>query len=160
MTARRIALVLAVAVLAIVGLACRVNANEAMQSFYENDGPECTLEDPLRRAGSEVVPLVVEAIADKEMPRRRYAISFVGNMADRRGLDALTRIVNDPSERDYFRSDSLEAIQKIDRQLGESLAQAHQSAGGQLGDTASAILQGYKFKGYGIWGRIFGRACD
>jgi hypothetical protein len=50
-----------------------------MQDFmYGSDRGESELTIPLKNAGSTILPSVLAAIQDKTMPRRRYAIVFIG----------------------------------------------------------------------------------
>src|SRR5215203_4806639 len=53
--------------------------NSALERFYSFKGMEEELMDMLILAGDDVVPLVLTEIENKEMPRRRYAIGFLGN---------------------------------------------------------------------------------
>lgn len=90
------------------------NPQEALKDFYEaKDRAEDQLMDPLILAGDDVVPLVIEAISNKKMNLRRYAISFLGNGRYVEALPTLESILKDEAEIDYFRSDALMAIHQI-----------------------------------------------
>lgn len=94
----------------------------AMSEFFSNPGAEDTLMDPLIVAGPAVYPLVIDAIQDPDMPRRRYAIGFLGNEEVSDALPILLAILNSESELPYFRGDALVAIYKIDRGRAKELA--------------------------------------
>jgi hypothetical protein len=113
---------------------------DAMQHFYENQGPEDTLMDPLILAGEAVVPLVIERIKDKTMPRRRYAIGFLGNGSYSQSLPGLQTILQDSLELDYFRSDALHSIYQIDEALGLQYAQKYRYESNNLGKVSQDLL--------------------
>lgn len=95
----------------------------ALATFYGGEArPECMLIDPLRRAGRAVVPLVIAALPDRAMPRRRYAIGFLGEGGYREALPALEAILRDATELDHVRGDALLAISGIDPELARRLA--------------------------------------
>lgn len=100
------------------------------------------LMDPLILAGKKVVPLVIREIKNKEMPRRRYAIGFLGNGSYRQSLPALEEILQDVSEKDYFRGDALKAIYLIEEALGMKYAEKYKESPGLLGDIAKDLLNG------------------
>ena len=113
---------------------------ETLEIFYHNEGPEDTLMDPLILAGHPVVPLVIERVKDKNMPRRRYAIGFLGNGSYTQALPVLETILQDSSEQDYFRSDALHSIYQIDAGLGIKYAQLHRSESNDLGKVSQDLL--------------------
>lgn len=96
--------------------------------------------DPLIVAGPAVYPLVIDAIQDSEMPKRRYAISFLGNEEVSEALPTLLTILNDESELPYFRGDALVAIYKIDSEQAKMLAPQFQDRDDPLGYYASDVL--------------------
>ena len=99
------------------------SAEAALQAFYRGeDGWECQIADPLRRHGATVVPLVTRDLPDKKMPRRRYAIHFLGEGQYAEALPALERIANDVTERNYFRADALTALSQIAPTRAQELA--------------------------------------
>lgn len=120
----------------------RPSPEDAMRQFYApgNDVAEDMLMDPLILAGESVVPLVLAEIQNKNMPNRRYAIGFVGNGSYRQALPVLEKILNDSSEVDYFRADSLEAIYLIDTQFGVNQAMALKNEPNLLGTIAKEIV--------------------
>lgn len=133
----------------------------ALARFYANDGPECTLKDPLFDAGSAVVPLVIEAISDPEMPRRRYAIAFLGEIGAAGAAGPLLSILENAREQDYFRADALQALQAVDADRARKAALRHVSAPGLLGATARDIgsgkIVGERRSG---WARLWYPPCD
>lgn len=120
---------------------------EALQDFYEyglgaDDGvTEDMLMDPLILGGDGVVPRVLAALPSKDMPRRRYAMAFLGNGAYRDALPVLRRILTDENELDIFRGDALQAICQIDAAEGKQTAPRFVSRGDYLGSTANTIAQ-------------------
>jgi hypothetical protein len=114
--------------------------DDALADFYEaRERAEDQLMDPLILAGSDVVPLVIEAVANREMKLRRYAIGFLGITRRREAIPVLTQILRDDSEIYYFRSDALEALHRIDQSLAISAAPAYSERDDLLGKVASAI---------------------
>src|SRR5262249_34357032 len=103
---------------------------------------EDMLMDPLILAGDKVVPLVIEAVKNKEMERRRYAIAFLGNGSYKQAIPVLEEILGDASEKDYVRGDALQSIYQIDDALGLHYAQEHQDSLDSLGQRAKDILSG------------------
>lgn len=93
-------------------------------AFYKGDH-EPELPAPLISAGKAIVPSICDAVGHSDMRLRRYAISALGSLRDKRAIPTLMAIVNNAEEIDYFRGDALEAIYKIDRKLGVSLSNQH-----------------------------------
>ena len=86
----------------------------ALAAFYGGEPrPECMQANPLRSEGQRVVPLLLRELPNKSMPRRRYAIGFLGEGRYEEALPALERILADLTEIDYFRADALLAIYAI-----------------------------------------------
>jgi HEAT repeat protein len=112
----------------------------ALEKFYSHDGAEDRLMDPLVLAGDKVLPLVIEKVKDPNMPRRRYAIAFLGNSSSRQALPVLHEILQDKTEKDYFRGDALQSIYLIDESLGLNLARQYQSEDGHVGKVADDLL--------------------
>lgn len=114
-----------------------------MRDFmYGGNRMESQLTIPLERAGSKILPAVLEAIQDKEMPRRRYAIGFIGAEAYEPALPVLRRILEDETEIWYFRADALEAIYLINSQLALELGPSYIEEPDWLGRYARNILDG------------------
>jgi hypothetical protein len=113
---------------------------ETLQRFYDNNGPEDTLMDPLILAGEAVVPLVLKEVKNKNMPRRRYAIEFLGNGAYREALPALESILKDTTEEDYFRGDALRSIYLIDESRGQEFAQEYKDQTNYLGELSRRVV--------------------
>lgn len=93
--------------------------------MYGGNRMESQLTIPLKRAGPKILPSVLEAIQDREMPRRRYAISFIGSETYEPALPILQRILEDESEIWYFRADALEAIYLIDQERAFELGPSY-----------------------------------
>jgi hypothetical protein len=71
-------------------------AEAALEAFYGGDPrPECMQAQPLRQHGSKVVPLIIRDLPNKAMPRRRYAIGFLGEGRYREALPVLEHISSD-----------------------------------------------------------------
>lgn len=120
----------------------QISPEAALEQFYNNKGAEDTLMDPLIIAGEKVVPLVLKEVKNKAMPRRRYAIGFLGNGSYREALPALETILQDVGEKDYFRADALISIYQIDESLGGELAQKYKGEKNTLGDISRRVLAG------------------
>lgn len=114
---------------------------DAMRDFLDGRGRfEDQLTDPLVLAGPRVRPLVLSAIADREMKRRRYALSYLGCAGHALAREPLLRILSDETERDYFRADALEALWRLDRTEGHALALTYRSHEDLLGQTAERLI--------------------
>jgi hypothetical protein len=89
--------------------------------FYKgNHEPE--LDDPLIDAGKKMTLAICEAIKNKDMKYRRYAIGALGYIGDRRALPTLESLLKSKEEIYYFRGDALHSIYQIDRTLGKKYA--------------------------------------
>jgi HEAT repeat protein len=95
----------------------------AWHRFYDLGDHEPELDDPLIRRGRKMVPAICEAVAHPDMKYRRYALSALGYIRDRRAIPCLERILKDRTEIDYFRGDALHAIYLIDQPLGRRYAE-------------------------------------
>lgn len=113
---------------------------QAVEQFFNQTGPEDTLQDPLILGGDGTVPIILEKLKDKKMPRRRYAIAFLGNGSYVQALPALQSILQDATEEDFFRGDALEAIYQIDSSLGTRYAETYKADASYLGDVARRVL--------------------
>lgn len=133
----------------------------ALARFYANDGPECSLKAPLFDAAPGVVPLVVEAVGDPAMPKRRYAIGFLGEVGAQEAAAPLLAVLEDAGEQDYFRADALQALQAIDSGRANENARKHVGGPGLLGESARAIMSG-KMVGVrrSAWERFRDRPCS
>ncbi|QDU82566.1 hypothetical protein Pla110_43260 [Polystyrenella longa] len=101
---------------------------------------EGELIDPLILQGDDVVPIVLENVKNKELPRRHYAIIFLGNGRYKESLPTLRSILFDSSESNTIRAQTLEAITQIDFSLGLTFAKQHLDAEGQLGLFSNHIV--------------------
>jgi hypothetical protein len=116
---------------------------DALQDFYEaKDRAEDQLMDPLILNGRRVVPLVLDAVQQRDMDKRRYAIGFLGNGRYGEAIPTLEAILHDDSERDLFRGDALEAIWQMDPDQGLNWARQYQNREDYLGRIAMEILNG------------------
>jgi hypothetical protein len=119
-------------------------AEKALQYFVTNaELAEDQLRDPLILCpqNKQIESLVIRAISDKSMPKRRYAISFLGNQGTREAMPELENILLDKTEKDYFRGDALEAIFQINAAKGRELAQTYQNTDDYLGKIARYIVE-------------------
>jgi HEAT repeat protein len=122
--------------------ACGTKSPEtALVEFYAPGGAEDQIMDPLILAGDKVVPLVIEAVKDRNKPRRIYAIGFLGNGSYKQALPVLQEILQDNTENENFRSAALRAIYDIDKQLGASHAKKYELQDDYLGRQAKAMLK-------------------
>jgi hypothetical protein len=117
----------------------------AWQQFYVEADHEPEIDDPLIAQGAKMVPAICEAVAHRSMKRRRYAIGALGYIGDRGAIPTLERVFLDPTEIYYFRSDALEAIYRLDREVGRTLASKVSPTDDELvRETAKAVLRGEK----------------
>ncbi len=89
--------------------------------YFEADG-EGSIIPSLMSGGKRMVPAICEAVSDRKMRMRRYAIGALGHLGDRRAILTLETIYADASEHPLFRGDALEAIFCIDQDLGRRYA--------------------------------------
>jgi hypothetical protein len=98
-------------------------AEAALAAFYGGESrPECLLTQPLQQHGSSVVPLIIRDLPNRTMPRRRYAIGFLGEGRYREALPVLEHIFSDTTEIYYFRADALIAMFEIAPARAQELA--------------------------------------
>lgn len=124
---------------------CSSSPEQALQEFYVYDGAEDELMDPLILAGSSVVPLVVHEVDKEEMPRRLYAISFLGNGGYHQALPVLRKILFDSDENEHFRAGALVAIYQIDQSEGRRYEPGSFPEGSAVQEVAKDILQGKSY---------------
>jgi hypothetical protein len=120
----------------------QITPEDALKRFYDNDGPEDTLMDPLILAGDGVVPVVLKEVKNKHMPRRRYAIGFLGNGSYKSALPSLEGILQDSAEEDYIRGDALQSIYMIDESRGREFAQKYNDYSDYLGEMSRRVISG------------------
>jgi hypothetical protein len=106
--------------------------------FYNGDH-EPELDDPLIEAGKEMTPAICDAILHKDMRLRRYAISALGFIGDKRAIPALEHILKDSTELEYFRGDALKAIYQLNSQLGSRYAVQYEHENRYLTMVSDAI---------------------
>lgn len=98
------------------------------------------LMDPLILGGKKIVPLIIREVQRPDMPRRRYAINFLGNGGYAEAVPSLEKILQDETELDYVRGDALEAMYQIDVTLGTANASLYSFREDHLGKRAQLIL--------------------
>ena len=105
--------------------------------FYKGDH-EPELADPLIEAGNKMTLVICEAIKNKDMRLRRYAIGALGHIGDEKALPTLQHIVLSKEEPYYLRYDALIAIYRIDRALAKECAS-------QVGQDHKLLLELQKY---------------
>jgi len=115
-----------------------------MNDFYQDDTgrAEDMLMDPLILHADLVKDRVIDEVATATMPKRRYAISFLGVARITDALPVLRTILHNEAEQDYYRADALESIFQITREEGLALAHQHRSRADFLGYIAKGLAEG------------------
>lgn len=117
--------------------------NSVMKDFHKAEGrAEDMLMDPLIINADLVKDRVIQDIQNRNMDKRRYAIVFLGNEGITKAIPVLIQILNDSSEKDYFRGDALESIWQIDKIQGRKIAKTYSSRKDFLGMIANGLLDG------------------
>ncbi|MFY9292399.1 MAG: hypothetical protein WAP03_17140 [Methylorubrum rhodinum] len=117
--------------------------DDALAAFYSEDpGMECMTAAPLHQAGKAVAPLVISELPNRAMPRRRYAIGFLGEKGYREALPILEKIARDSTELDYIRGDALIAISQIDIDFARKVASQLADLTKHLDDIVQAVSRG------------------
>ena len=123
----------------------RTSPQKAYERFcYSADLAEDQLMDPLILAGDKVAPLVIDGIKNPDMPRRRYAIQFLGNASSKESLPVLRSILANEQEPETVRADALLAIVAIQGEEGAGVAKEYAGASGFLAETSRGILSGHQ----------------
>lgn len=94
---------------------------QVWNKFYSGDH-EPELDDPLIEVGPKMTAVICEAIKNKDMRFRRYAIGALGFIGDKKALETLETILESKEEIYYFRGDALHAIYQLDKSLGKKYA--------------------------------------
>lgn len=94
------------------------------ERFY-NGYHEPELDDPLIEAGQKMTLVICEAIKNRDMRLRRYAIGALGHIGDKRAIPTLEKILKSKDEIYYFRGDALHAIYQLDKPLGKKYARQY-----------------------------------
>lgn len=115
---------------------------EVMNRFFSQEVAEEANIDILILAGDRIVPSILESITNRDMPKRRYAIRFLGNGLHKEATLVLEKILADGSEDDFIRSDALIALYRINHELGIELAKKYVSEPSSLGKNADKIMAG------------------
>jgi hypothetical protein len=118
---------------------------KAWEGFYVLADHEPEIDDPLIKAGKPMVTQICKAVANKDMKRRRYAISALGYIRDQRAISTLSKILKDSAEIDYFRGDALQAIYQIDKLIGKEYANQFIHSEKYIEMIANAILDNKKW---------------
>lgn len=119
----------------------QLSPEDAVNEFMTHKTKESYLTIPLCDAGEKVVPLLTEKIKDKNMERRRYAIGFLGVTENKLPLTTLEKIIEDETDNEFFRADSLQSAYLLDEKLGKELANKYQSRTDFLGEVAKEIIK-------------------
>ena len=82
----------------------------AWKKFYFQADGEGSIIPNLMDGGVAMVPAICEAVTDRKMRMRRYAIGALGYHRDRRAILTLETIYADSTENELFRGDALHAI--------------------------------------------------
>ena len=90
-----------------------ISASERLDTFYETDMPESNLIPYLVAGGPEMLPLLVKAVQNTELKKRRYLIGALGEFIDDRAVSVLSQIALSPEEVDYIKCDALQSLKKI-----------------------------------------------
>ncbi|MDH3751260.1 MAG: HEAT repeat domain-containing protein [Gammaproteobacteria bacterium] len=118
---------------------------EVWREFYFEGTSEAHLVGILVHAGPKIVPSIIEAIAERQMFARIYAITALGLLKQQEALAPLTDLLNDDTENEYFRSAALKAIYVIDSGAGQiaasELVNNPDSPDSQLKQTAVTVLE-------------------
>jgi hypothetical protein len=107
--------------------------------FYKEAIYEPEIDEPLVRAGKGAVLAICEAVKNKDMKYRRYAIGALGHIRDRRALATLELILNAEEETDYFRGDAIRFIYQMDQKLGAKYSERYKDATGTLKTYVTAV---------------------
>ncbi len=138
-----------------------LSAEQILARFYSQQSvvgiAEDMLMDPLILGGSKVVPLIIQEIQNKDMPLRRYAISFLGNGGFVESKSILNRILNDEMEIYYIRFDALVSLYNIDPQMAQQVTEKYILREDQLGQMVKSHPN-VAFAGIrrGYWNAFFG----
>ncbi|MEK6280591.1 MAG: hypothetical protein AABN95_09590 [Acidobacteriota bacterium] len=98
--------------------------------------------DPLILAADRVVPVVLKEVKNKNMPRRRYAIGFLGNGSYKEALVVIEPILSDPTEEDYIRGDALHSVFLIDASRAREFAERYKDEENYLGEISRRVING------------------
>jgi len=116
------------------------SAEDILGKFYQSDGPEACNADILILNKHKMLPVICEKIKDKNMPKRRYAISFLGNEQYAKAEQVLLQILSDETEQEYYRGDALLALYMIDTADGNKYAEKYRNRTDYLGYIAELVL--------------------
>ena len=115
------------------------------QEFYFEGTSEAHLVGVLVHAGPKMVPSIIEVMADRQMFARIYAITALGLIKESQALGPLTDLLNDETEKEYFRAGALKAIFVIDSGAGQIAASDilnnPELPDGKLRQTAVTVLE-------------------
>jgi hypothetical protein len=140
------AIVVGLIVLDVAAPRFRPAPEKALRQFHAQYHDGRTAEDqlmcPLILAGPAACPVIARDVKDRKQPLRRYAIGAIENLRCTDALPVLKAILQDDSEKDYFRGDALEAIWQIDHTEGETAAKAVSGRTDILGGVARSLLSG------------------
>ena len=116
-----------------------------LQEFYdygvEHGAAEDMLMDPLILAGSRVVPLIIKEVGNVDMPKRRYAIGFLGNGGYREAIPVLKKIIDDEHDNQNCRGDALISLYRIDKDVAQIFIKEHNLRSDYLGYIAGKLTE-------------------
>jgi hypothetical protein len=109
--------------------------------FYRDPFYEPAIAVPLENASEDMTPAICEAVSHSDMRLRRYAIKALGTRKDKRALQALETILKNNGEIYYFRGDALEAINEIEKELGQQYSKKFAESNPYLKIISNSILK-------------------
>jgi hypothetical protein len=74
------------------------STHDILERFYNSNVPENQIADELIIHSKPMCPVICQKIKDKNMPKRGYAILFLGNESFKDGKDVLLSILQDDTE--------------------------------------------------------------
>ncbi|MCW1926393.1 hypothetical protein OKA05_27830 [Luteolibacter arcticus] len=146
---------------ALVAILLVPSKEEVLDDFYHGVRSEEQLMDPLIVHSRRVADSIAAKVADPEMPRRLYAITFLGVDKTTSALDVLQSIADDDHEPPIIRSAALKSAFQISGETGFQLAEKYKNREDVLGDVSKSIVEGTLVtKERSFWDACLGRAGD
>ena len=135
-------LCLVVIILAVVVYRTRLlrSEDQILEEFLLTQSPEIQQVDVLILTCGRITPKIIERIKERDTPKRKYMIAFLGAVKARQGIHQLRRLVEDPSETVGIRTDSLRAMGAIDSAVALALAERHLGEGGEFSEICGAYI--------------------
>ncbi len=123
-----------------MGLFCKPEV--LVERFFENDVPESCIIDVLILSGDKTCPMLNKLILDRDIPRRGYAILFLGIRRFGPAIPNLIKIIEDQTEPDYIRGNALISVYQMAPVRAKALAKNYGSGEGRLAQIAGDVRQG------------------